>query len=163
MKTYSPFLLLVILVGCGQIQSERKDTGLSAMKVQVGTRLSAQEFASHCANKPGTMLSNNTCAYEIYRNTMLDQASATMTESIDYPLKEIPSGSAVYAVGSVAPANTVEILVGGAVHSGVPSAKPVTTSGGMLAYRFRPGQLSRVQLYVYACYDNALNTVRCVY
>ncbi len=133
------------------------------MKVQIGAKLTAQEFASHCANKPGIMLSNNTCAYEIYRDTTLDKASASMTESIDYPLKEIPNGSAVYAVGSVAPANTVEILVGGVVHSGVPSPKPVTTSGGLLAYRFRPGQVSRVQLYVYACYDNALNIVRCVY
>jgi hypothetical protein len=164
MKKLIPLLLVAItFAACGKFQSERKTSELDTLQVKVTSRLNATEFAAHCANKPGILHNGTTCVYESYRSLMLDKPSVAMTETMDYPLVDIKSGAAVYITGSVAPQNTVEVTMNGAVITGVPSSRPITTNGGKLGFRFRPGQIYGVKLYVYSCYDNALNEVRCPY
>jgi hypothetical protein len=164
MKKLIPLLLLAItLSACGKFQSERKTSELDTFQVKITSRLNATDFAAHCANKPGILLNSTTCAYESYRSLMLDKPSVAMTETMDYPLIEIKSGTSVYIIESVYPQNTVEVTLNEVAITGVPSVKPITTNGGKLGFRFRPGQIYSVKLYVYSCYDNALNEVRCTY
>jgi hypothetical protein len=162
-KIYLPSLLLALLFSsCGNLkknmESERKDTVLPPAAATAA--MDAKTFAAFCADKPGMLEANGTiCAVQTYQNTFTEKAASTQ-QSFDLPLTTVAAGAAVYAQG-YADTNAAQIVLDGKKITDLPSSKPVTTDGGQLAYRFMPGTVYQLEVYVYTCLDQSQQTVRC--
>jgi hypothetical protein len=166
MKKLIPFLLVTIaLSACGKIDGKLKSGKRSTQFLSVNAQnLSPQEFATACQNQGGILEQSATiCVYESFSKT-LAAGYATSETTADYPLGDIAAGTAVLAIGSVSN-NSVELVLNNARITSIPSAsnRPVTTNGGSLAFRLRPGSFYGVKVYVYTCLNQAMQPVRCPY
>ncbi len=171
MKTLPLFALLIpaLLVGCGKIQtknSERKKPTTQEVKQNPNNKetLSPEQMAKECSQRPGILVNNGTiCIFESYRNAFAKGEPVSNKDTMDYHLTEIAPGTAIYVTGHAYPANSLEIIVNNAVVASLPTTNPISTNGGRLGYRLRPGNMDGVNLYVYSCVDQTLSPTRCPY
>lgn len=165
MKKIIPLLLVTIsLSACGkmELKSEKKNSQFLTLSSQ---NLSPQELYTACLNKGGILEQNGTiCLSEVKQSALANGGYATSNATADMPLGNIASGTALRAVGTVN-GNSVEIVVNGNPISAVPTAanRLITTNGGELAFRLRPGSFSGVKVFVYECLNQAMKPVRCPY
>lgn len=165
MKKIIPlFLVAITLSACGKIdfKSEKKNSQFATV---TGQSLSPQDFYTACQNKGGIVDNNgSTCLYEIKYAALANGGYATSDTTADMPVANIASGTAVKAVGTVN-GNSVELVLNGNPISSVPTPanRLITTNGGDLAFRLRPGSFMGVKVFVYGCLNQAMQQVRCPY
>ena len=163
MKKIIPLLLVTIsLSACGKmdLKSQKKSAQFLTVNEQ---NLSPQEFYKACTDKGGILEQNGSvCLYEIKSAALASGGYATSETTADAPVATIASGTAVKAVGYVYN-NSVEIVLNGSPISSIPSSRLVTTNGGELAFRLRPGSFSGVKVFVYGCLGQAMQPIRCPY
>jgi hypothetical protein len=178
MKKLIPLLLATIaLSACGNntdLKSEKKTVDFAAIIAQntakeveeqgtIEGNLSPQEFSAACQKKGGIIEQNGTiCLYEIKSSAIANGQAVTSETIADLPIATIADGNAILAVGS-AKDRSVEIVLNGNPISTVPSPsnRLITTDGGELAFRLRPGAFSGVKIFVYGCLNQAMLETRC--
>lgn len=179
MKKIIPLLLVTIaLPACGNktdLRSEKKtvdfaaaiaeSTGKQSTQEQgtIEPNLSPQEFNAACQKKGGIIEQNGTiCLYEIKSSDIANGQPVTSETIADMPIATIASGNAILALGNVKD-RSVEIVLNGNPISTVPSPsnRLITTDGGELAFRLRPGSFSGVKVFVYGCLSQSMQETRC--
>lgn len=165
MKKIIPlFLVSIALSACGkmELKSEKRN---SQFVTVTGKLLSAQEFYTACTNKGGILDQSGTfCLHEVKFAQLAQGGGATSDTTADLPIGPIASGTAVKAVGTVN-GNSVEIVLNGMPIATVPTPanRLITTNGGELAFRLRPGSFAGVKVFVYGCLSQSMEQIRCPY
>lgn len=163
MKKIIPlFLAVIALSSCGKMELKSQKQSAQFLTVS-GQKLSPQEFYTACTNKGGIVDQNGTvCLYEIKSAALANGGYATSEATADAPVATIASGTAVKAVGYVN-GNSVELALNGSPISSIPSNRLITTNGGELAFRLRPGSFSGVKVFIYGCLSQSMQAIRCPY
>jgi hypothetical protein len=165
MKKIIPLLLVTIaLSACGKLEIKSQKRSSDFLMV-TGQNLSPQDFYTACLNKGGILDQNSTiCLYEIKYSALANGGYATSDTTTDLPVANIASGTAVKAVGTVN-GNSVELVLNGNPISAVPTPanRLITTNGGDLSFRLRPGSFMGVKAFVYGCLNQSMQPVRCPY
>lgn len=160
----------MIFSACGKLDPKTPKAEMTfedTKKAQANQVIAAQAFTESCKSEGGILEDNGKyCVTTTYTHILgKDKLETSNTTTFTLELTQIADGAAVQALGPN-PGNAVELTLDDKLVSAIPSAnnRPVTTTGGNLALRLRPGSFEdEIRIYVYTCKDQFNQVTRCPY